>query len=660
MSPLDAVLSIYERQQALWQARPSSIIALGDGQSFVYRQGMIAYIQADLIRILDVHNASHTEGVIYPSVVGTQLLGIDCRASEVELLHLQDGLLTVIYHGEIRTNGWRSWILVINITEYEGLSLAVDLWTTEDILVRNNGQYVCIVAPTGLSASGRHREWVFRVFDIDDMPAKSPILQIPELAVQEVGSALAFEVYDGFFYAISTQSTREMDEPEWVSHYTCFRFPLNHPDPLTLESVRLWRRHHREGPINDLWTDLQLVRDETTRELTIIEARKEWTEGSSTQRRTWYRQKLPAVFSNHKDSKDHNTTDLSSQNNSLLAASQPEDLVSSSTTSDSPYLFSIPPKEDISVGNPSETTSRLDQLPPHPRLPCNTHSEYSPTSRPPSVMDNFILAKSKYRTYVPDANAFLDLVADDHQTASSNVWAQRLYLRIGSRKEASPLDERGIIHQHYVHRHTGQTIEGSELRYKDNGIHFWPPADAPTVLVDLLNGSTRSHASCDGTGSRRKPLGDVTAASDERSIIYLVKEKGAAEYESGRLILINFDQYIHFWHKLWVPEFIDLYGHDVQNPSKPKPESTAEVAIPGMAGRSYESVEMDIETAEGSDNRNDVDDCDESQGNDSLQPANEINDLYWCEEFDDEPVNLHWFQEQSALWTDLQEGFCFT
>ncbi|KAL8767994.1 MAG: hypothetical protein Q9209_005665 [Squamulea sp. 1 TL-2023] len=661
ISPFDALLCIYERQQALWKARPSSTIVLGDGQSFVYRQGIVAYTRAGLIRVLDVHNASHTEGVIYPSVIGTQLLGIDCRASEVELLHLQDGLLTVIYHGETRTNGWRSWILVINITGYEGRPLAVDLWTSEDVLVRNNSQYVCVVAPTGLSANGRHREWVCRVLEIDDMPVKSPILQIPELAIQEVGSALAFEVYDDFFYAISTQSTREMDEPEWVSHYTCFRFPLNHPDRLTLESVKLWRRHHREGPINDLWTDLQLVRDETTGELTIIEARKEWTEGSSTQRRTWYRQKLPAVFSNRNniDTKDRNTIDPNSQNTTVLAVSQSEDLVSSSTTNDSPYLFSIPP-EDKMGDNPAEAAFGLDQPPPHPRLTCNTHSEYSPTSRLPSVMQNLILAKSKYRTYISDANAFLDLVTDDQRPPSSNVWMQQLRLRIGSRKEASPFDERGMIHQHHVHPHTRRPIEGSELRYDDNGIHLWPPNDAPVVLVDLLHGSTRSYASCDGDDFRRKPFGDVTAYSDERSIIYLVKEKGAAEYDKGRLILINFDQYIQFWHKLWVPDFIDLYGHGVQNCSKSASKPTDKVAMQGIAGRSYESVEMDIDTAQGSDNRHHADGWDESQGNNSLQPVDEVNDLYWCEEFDDEPVDLHWFQEQSALWTDLQEGFCFT
>ncbi|KAL8700534.1 MAG: hypothetical protein Q9224_000920 [Gallowayella concinna] len=670
LSPLDALHSIYHRQQAISQARPASTLVLGDGQSFLYRQGLLAYVRDDLIRVLDVHSARHTEGVIDTTVIGNQLVGTVCKDHEVELLHLQDGLLTLIYHAETCTVGWTSWVLVIDVTQYdlnlERLSLAVDLWTSTEIVARNDRRYICIVTPTGLSVSGNHREWVCRVWDIDNLPARPPTVQIPELAINEIGQALVFEVFDGFLYAISTQPSSETDEPDWVSHYTCLRFPLDHPHSSTLESIKIWRRHHREGPINDLWTSLQLVRDEVTGELSIIEARKEWTGGSSSQRRTWYQQSLPARFStpNESDNVDEPIMDYTDQNQDLLVESQPHNLTGNAST-DSPYLLAVPPADGQYNYAPPGSSPGLNQWPPHPRLPCNMQLEYPATASSPITLANSILARSKYRTYIPSAAAFLDLVVDDRPTSSPNTRAQQLRLRIGSRKEASPLDDRGMIHQHIINPYTRQPVHDSEKRYEDNGIYSWPPPDAPAVLLNTLNGSSSSRASTDADKSNHRMLGDVTSVSDERSIIYLVKKKGAADHEKGQLILINFDQHIKFWHKKWTPDFIDLYREYESNATDASIEPTEEVSMGTMAPQIYEPVDMEIDDPENEDRGNDEDynsdDWDRSQEENSFQPADDVNELFWCEEFDEnEPVDMHWFMEQMALWTDFQDGFCFS
>ncbi|KAL8725136.1 MAG: hypothetical protein Q9166_007540 [cf. Caloplaca sp. 2 TL-2023] len=660
MSANDALNSIYDRQQAISRARPAATIVLGDGQSFLYRQGLVAYVRDDLIRVLGIHTARRTEGVIYTAVVGTQLLGVDCQDSEVELLHLHDGMLTLVYHGKTRTVNWISRVVAIDVTHYElrkdRLLLAVDLWTSEDIVVRNNRQYIAILAPTGLSANGRHREWVCRVWDTDNLPARPPTLQIPQLAVNEIGQALVFEVYDKFLYAVSTQS-QEMDEPDWIAHYTCVRFPLDNPHASALETISIWRRSHREGPINDLWTELQLQRDQCTGELVIIEARKEWIHGSSSQYRTWYKQILPASFTVIDDLM--NTEDQAAK------------LFSANASSGTPYLLATPPND--------ATVPGLDQPPRHTRLPCNTHREYPSTGPSPPSLHNSVLAKSRYRTYIPSAAAFLDIVVDDRQISSPNAWAQQLRVRIGARKEASPLDEQGMIHQRFIPR-GGQPVDGSEMRYEDTGIHLWPPADAPAVLQDLLNGSTTFRQLSDDDESKCRTLGDIRAISDERSIVYLIKEKGATDYEKGQLILINFDQHVHFWHKKWVPDFIDLYGQNEPIITSAVCEPANQVAMAGWNEKTYEPDRMEIDESEdecseeqkeddndyGSDYANDNDDDDdddswgESQEQKNFQPADDVNDVFWCEEFDeDEPMDMHWFMEQMALWIDFQKGFCF-
>lgn len=50
----------------------------------------------------------------------------------------------------------------------------------------------------------------------------------------------------------------------------------------------MWIRQHQEGPIDDRWTSLRLEENESTGELRIVEARKEWYLGSSKSQRTYY------------------------------------------------------------------------------------------------------------------------------------------------------------------------------------------------------------------------------------------------------------------------------------------------------------------------------------------------------------------------------------
>lgn len=614
------------------------------------------------MRVLDVHGASRTEGVMLSSLVGSQIFDTECKDIEIELCHLQDGLLSIMFHGEIIHMGWRSWLLVVDVSQdetgRERKQLAVDLWTPEDVVVRNDRRYLCAMSPTGLSMNGRHREWVCKVWDLE-IPAPRPAaLQIPDLAVGEIGQGLVFEVFDGFLYAISTQAPYELEEPEWTSYYTCFRLPLKNPGSRTLETLRIWRRHHKEGPINDLWTDLKLHKDEMTGELLIMEARKEWTGGSSVQKRTWYRQTLPPRFPSPggvDNDGDEEMVDVNSQSTNVqqaVPANDPQSLASSSTSAqDPPYLLATPPDDDDWDHDAFATATSLEQRPGHPRLPHNTHPEYPVDAPAPPIVDSFILAKSKHRAYNPSAAAFLDLVVDDRQPSAQSNWVQQVRFRIGSRREASPLDQDGMFHGHHVSSYNGKPVPDSERRYVDQGIHIWPPADAPVVLQDLLNGNViSSDLSNDGTGCRT--LGDISAISDERSIVYLVKEKGAADADKGQLILVNFDEHIRFLHEEWVPEFIDLYGHHNTDQNPFRNEPAEQISIEGMLKRTYQPIVIDTNEA-GKGNSQD-------QKVEETPRKSDKEHKLKCREYDeDEPNDLDWFSEEPALWTNIQQGFCF-
>ncbi|KAI4171797.1 MAG: hypothetical protein LQ343_004048 [Gyalolechia ehrenbergii] len=665
LSAKEAIGRLYDRQQAFATSKPTSTILLGDGSSFLYRQGLLAYTKGRLLRILNVHEASPTESVMLSNLVGPQIFGAKCKDAKIELCNLQDELLSVIFHGDTVPVGWRSWLLVIDVlqdeSEQERVRLTVDLWTREDVIVRNNRRFLCATSSTGVSVTGRHREWVCKVWDLEHPAARPTTLQIPGLAVGEIGKGLVFEVFDGFLYAISTQVPYELDEPEWLSFYTCFRFPLKCPESTTLKSLRIWRRHHKEGPINDLWTDLKMHKDETTGELFVMEARKEWTRDSSVQKRTWYRQTLPSRFpppeGAFKDD-DEEMVHIVGITHQGVTANQ--SLTSSSISDqDPPYLFAMPPNDNELDHDRFNKVLGREHWPGHPRLPHNTHPEYPVDAPAPPIVDSFMLAKSKYRSYNPSAAAFIDLVVDDRQPATQSEWVQQIRFRIGSRREASPLDQNGMIHKQCLDGQNGKPVPDSERRYIDEGIRLWPPADAPAVLQDFLNGNTVP-SGMSSNRTRCKAHGDITAISDERSIVYLVKEKSATEMDNGRLILINFDEHIQFFHDQWVPEYLDLYDRQASGENDKPAE---EIIMAGMLKETYEPLAVDGEDTEeqdsgGTDPMGKPSDNSDNEG--GVMTADNVNKYFRCEENDeDEPVDLDWFSEEMALWTNVQEGFCF-
>ncbi|KAI4201462.1 MAG: hypothetical protein LQ350_003221 [Teloschistes chrysophthalmus] len=666
LSPRAAMQSIYQRNNAVAAAQPVSCVVLGQASRFLYRKGQCAYVRGNQIRVLDVHSALDTEAVIDCSLVAQQLLEVDCRQTDVELYNLQCSLLTILFHALTRTTGWRSWLVVIDVDNYnitlDPFVFIADLWTVEEIIVRNNEKHLCVISPIGVSANGRHREWVCKVWDVEHPTSAPLLLQIPDLGIGEIGHDLVFEIFGEYLYIVSTQAPYDLDEPEWISYYKCFRVPLNNPHILTLEKLRIWRRDHSEGPINNLWTSLSLEQDESSGELVVIEARKEWTGSSSAQRRTWYKHVLPRQFTTSETAveNDENSTGSNGQTTSAAQASLAS---SNGMVQDPPFLFAMPPNEAARDAEASAAGMVPGQQPFPSRIPCHMHSEYPANGPMPEFVDNSVLAKSKYRAYELKAQAFIDLLVDDREPPRQSNWRQQIRLRIGSRREISPLNEEGMVHNHLINPSTGKAIENSELRYQDMGIHLWPPIDAPMVLQDLLNGGDDPREEASDGKRRYRGLGDVSAISDERSILYLVKAKEASLDDWGRLVLINFDQHIRFQHEEWSPSSLDLYKQKVSARAHPSNQPAPQVGTDELDDELYESsssMDVDDDDEDGDDTGSDEGSSDSDDG---LNPApgGEDYDIFREEADDgDDFVELQWFTQQMALWTEIQQGFRFS
>lgn len=106
---------------------------------------------------------------------------------------------------------------------------------------------------------------------------------------------------------------------------------------------------------------------------------------------------------------------------------------------------------------------------------------------------------TKYRAYNLSCSPFIDVTFDDMGMGGAKQPQQQIHLRIGSRLQASALDDNV----------DEVKLKDNQDTSQDHRVTVWPPADAARPLIDMLN-----------------PFGDETctlsADSDERSVIYMV------------------------------------------------------------------------------------------------------------------------------------------
>jgi hypothetical protein len=427
-----------------------------------------------------------------------QATGSDC----ITLLSYKDGILALLYeaHGDLD----ESWLVAIDrrIDPHEDpVKLVCPIDHSGKLFVRQNGSYLYYGTHTGMSTEHRHHEWVIMGTNLE-AGEKMPVVQLGGFVGSDIGVTVCFEIYNDYFYALSNQTSFDVEEIDWTSCYHCVRFPVSNPSEIRRYD-KIWRRQHMEGPINDTWTYLSLHLDQGNNHVVIVECRREWKDGGSTSMRTFYNMPLP--FPNESPISNKGDDDDSDSSAKYFLATD--------------HSF---PEHDILVTQIDETNNPI-YVPGRTHLPRQCHPEYSNTDSPPR---EFILAKTKYRTYNLACSAFLDLVNDPPNSPFS-ASRGRLRLRIGHRKLKSPLspDEKGReVLRKPKEDPSGVPIPGSEEEFEDRGVEMWPPEDAPQELLEVL--------------CPFRSIGKVVAASDERSVIYMT---GPSYSKQRAIVLINFD-----------------------------------------------------------------------------------------------------------------------
>ncbi|KAL8318584.1 hypothetical protein RB597_005733 [Gaeumannomyces tritici] len=449
---------LVKRRDAVSSASPYLVAVVADAaESFLYSDGVLCYLSESFLRVLDLHNSVPWETVISVSeLLDKSLPSIPKEGQDFDfsLVHYSHGFFTCRYSHNQSSPGW---IIIVNLAK--GRVFSHILESAHKLIVRNNDEFLYYGTHTDTSDTD-HRCWEVRGCNLQEETWFEHKLRLTDIVGSEVGTNICFEIIDGHFYCVANQAIFEREEIAWTSYYTYLRFPVNRPKPRNAETVEpedIWRRFHAEGPIDERWTFLRLVKNETTGALTIVEGRKEWIKSSSKNRRTYYSSELR--FSGEGER-------------------------ASST--------------DSLAGFSSATES-------HTRSPYEVHPGDDAASPWTFTINNSLML-----SYHPSCQTYLDLVNDPLPTGR---YQNRFRLRAGSRRfrleseieelEASSADlpNNPLYPEKEIHR-----------LYKASDITLWPPdhweqEHGAAALQELYNVFS-------------PPGQRVSATWDERSVCY--------------------------------------------------------------------------------------------------------------------------------------------
>jgi len=505
---------------------------VGLGDAFIYSKGVLCYILDDIVRILDIHHSDHQETVVsIPGLLTRALSGIEHNTTGYfNILHYSNFIVSSIY---ISADEDSSASLISFNIYTRRIEVVKELDSTDKIFVRNNEQFLYYGTHSGLDHDG-HKKWILRGYNLKRQRWFDQDIYLSDLVGSDIGSTICFELYEDYFYALSNQSSFEVEEIDWTSFYHCVRFPLNSPCQELLEKTEnrsMWRRQHHEGPIDDRWTVLRLDIAEATNEIKIVETRKEWHLGSSNSLRTYYTTeiKFPSLYEKNEVETAYRTDTALISSTPALGTDASQSSITSTSSTGRIAMSTTHANFEYLPDDPLTKLLRPDDKPmymrPPPRCPEYTHPGYD------GISATHTLTKSRVRHYHTSSMAFLDLVDDPLPTDVYST--QRLRLRVGSRKLGPPLFHplpKGKQGLGLCRAPSTDVNVAVKEMYQDLPINYWPAAQDPIhpnkeldALYSILN--PPSH------------LGDVEGVMDDRSIIYATGGRNAPR----ALIFIGFD-----------------------------------------------------------------------------------------------------------------------
>ncbi|KAI9844996.1 MAG: hypothetical protein M1837_005140 [Sclerophora amabilis] len=632
----EAARRIFNRRESVATANPVSVSVIGCGAEFLYNQGILCYRDGDFIRILGVHSSSRYERVInIPTLIEQEL---STREDE----NVSEGIFSLLhYSNEILSGLWRTvhqrfYLVALKVCPRHVRTTCLAYYRLESIsklFVRNDNSTLYFGTYSGTDTEKpRHREWEIRAILLQERRLVPYMVSLRGFWGSEIGVTACFEVYDGFFYAISNQDPFENDTVVWTSYYRCFRLSLDALGSDWPEYHHIWRRDHTKGgPINNSWTDLRFYVDERTGDPSIAESLCEWTSGGGSLRRTFSSQPLL-------------------------------DFPIEGPLPENPF-----PEDVLSEGSNDSTTS--PQVLPTNLAPVIVSPTSQPNGRPqrerqcyyydiredPLVWtgSSFMLAKTKLRYYNPHCATFLDLV--DHPIRAPDAEKHRLRLRIGSWKLAPPSrnEESGLLEE--------PTTGPDSTQWICRGLKMWPPDDkesssfprnvgssflettAPTersslpIMTSAFSSPTLRQTVYSVLNPAPNPSGNVEGVADDRSVVYIPGSTSSSAESGGPIVLVNFDPHIH----------IGYDGGSKPGTGDGKGKDSSRPRAGELGDQQQGPCDTDAEISSHSDDSADTEDSEVyiALAMEADQDSDEA-----------QPEIVHWSWIEPAAWTKIPRG----
>ena len=477
---------------------------LGIGSSFTYNEGVLCYISGHQIRVLRVCEDISSEHVLeIPN-----LAHANC-GRKIHIVSSTSSSVIITYRdAQFQTN---------NLLSYVALDLAVTGRPMQELMLfhtkmpfnphsfvrQTSSGAVYGYLSASLNGWHGHRQWVFEFWQFSEK-RDYKTRTLPTLHTHpghDIGVSVVFEIFEDKFYVVSNQDTLTSEEANPASHYYVSSYPLKAEELGRPDSWKLWRRNHRDGPLDDNWTNLRLRRDESSDRLMITETRKEWVKELRKLKRTHYSQDLHegAKFEQGESPEPGDGGLINSETDAELGTPPPDVI----------RLHRVQIENELSRRAKETSQAPIKKM-------C--HVEYLAEVPPPGFRE-FLSSRLRYSAYIRSSAAYLDIVIDDGL-------AKSLRVRVQPRtKKIQPVER-----QHLAT--SGYTAEKND--YVDSPTRLWPPDDASQQLLEMLNPISN--------GNETK----FHAASNERSIIYMVEPLSEGNTGLQPIIMINFDPAIDF------------------------------------------------------------------------------------------------------------------
>lgn len=499
---------------------PYLIANVAFADEWLFENGVLCYLRGRELRILDLHHSWKHEIVVDTRRLVFEALK-DSHARhkyKLKLLYYSDNIVSCTYtmlrHDQAAS---KHWLLVFNPLEGQ-LITARQLDSVSKLFVRNNDSFLYYGTASAPDHEGSGH-WVISGFDLKARKPLSGRLEHPTAIGTDVGSTVCFEIFDGHFYCLSNQRSLDVEEVDWLSFYTCFRFPLGSQSIRVVEEPTgqpPWRRDHTEGPIDDRWTFLRMFKDEATGQIQAVESRKEWLSGRISGKRTYYTTPISFATESGKGAERR----LLGETDAHISAAKTQ-----------PGAAVRPRARDPHLVHPGDDSATL----------------------------GITLSKCPVRSYNPACQTFIDLVDDSNSFDPAH---QRFRIRGGTRRPWGPGERagRGGLPAAQGPDDQDTLLQRIDDLYKSESGLFWPPEQDPSVADPAL---AALHGILNPSGFLGSPCG---GSWNERSMLYAL---GGTKGGLKSLTFVSFDPSIYLAGTAAYPGDLALGGQPKPAANRP-------------------------------------------------------------------------------------------